>query len=83
MSKINVEELTRFQSVQDKWSELERFFDFLEEKGILLAQRYGPERLERATEPTKQLIADFYEIDLIKVAEEKEQVVQQFLDTVT
>ena len=82
MDKIEVQELTRFQSVQDQWSEIESFLDFLKEKDIFLAEQYGPERLKRATETNKQLIADFYEIDLIKVAEEKEQVVQQFLTTI-
>lgn len=82
MDKIEVKELARFQSVQDRWSEIESFIHFLKENNVILAEQYGPERLMKATTPIKDLLGDFYEIDLIKVAEEKEQVVQQFLATI-
>ena len=82
MDNIEVKELTRFQSVQDRWAEIEKFIAFLDENNIVLAERYGPERIIRATAPLKTMLSDFYEIDLIEVAREKELIVEEFMSTI-
>lgn len=79
MDDLDIKELTRYQSVQHEWEVAIDFLDWLKEKDIILAERYGPERI-RATEiPVKEFLADFYNIDLIEVAREKEDVVEQYL----
>lgn len=82
MDKIEVKELTKFQSVQDRWAEIEKFVAFLGENNIVFAEQYGPERIIRATTPLKTMLSEFYEIDLIEVAREKELIVEEFMSTV-
>lgn len=79
---IEVDELKRFSSLQDDWKKISEFIDYLEENNVILAERYGPERFIKANAPLKTMLADYYEVDLIQVAKEKDRLVEHYLNEV-
>lgn len=80
MDNIEVNELMKYNDLQGEWSTITGFLSWLEENNVMLAERYGPERLIKATAPLKTMLADYYNIDLIQVAKEKEQLVDHYLN---
>lgn len=80
MVDLEVNELMKYNNLQGEWSTISEFLSWLEENNVFLAEQYGPERLIRATAPLKTMLADYYEVDLIQVAKEKEELVSHYLD---
>lgn len=82
MVDLEVNELMKYNNLQGEWSTISEFLSWLEENNVFLAEQYGPERLIRATAPLKTMLADYYEVDLIQVAKEKDELVDYYLNEV-
>lgn len=80
MVDLEVNELMKYNNLQGEWSTITEFLSWLEKNNVILAEQYGPERLIRATAPLKTMLADFYEVDLIQVAKEKDELVDHYLN---
>lgn len=80
MIDLEVNELMKYNDLQGEWNTITGFLSWLEDNNVILAERYGPERLIKATAPLKTMLADYYGIDLIQVAKEKEQLVDHYLN---
>lgn len=80
MVDLEVNELMKYNNLQGEWNTISKFLSWLEESNVVLAERYGPERLIKATAPLKTMLADYYEVDLIQVSKEKEQLVDHYLN---
>lgn len=80
MVDLEVNELMKYNNLQGEWNTITGFLSWLEDNNVILAERYGPERLMKATAPLKTMLADYYEVDLIQVAKEKDQLVDHYLN---
>lgn len=80
MVDLELNELKRFNELQGDWKKISEFLQFLEDNNVIMAERYGPERLMKASAPLKTMLADYYEVDLVQVAKEKDMLVDYYLN---
>lgn len=79
---IEVDELRKYNDLKPEWEMITDFLSWLSDHDVFLAESYGPERIRKAEAPLKDMLADYYDVDLIQVEKEKNDLADYYLNNV-